>query len=383
MVVLVRTVSVPLELTSNQSQLLLNTFKVASDAYNDMASYAVQNKIISKQKLHTGQYAKLRLKYPSLPSAYLQSLRDQMIEGLKSIHSNHPKKKWKITPSKSHYSALRLDGRSFTMRGNQLTISTVDKRLKTIVHIPSWFTSRYPDHVQGNAATLSYRKQSKRFFLNLVYQTTAVEVNPVRTQTIGIDRGIYKLAVTSDGDVYSSKQVRAKRREQRYLRSKLQQKGTPSAKQHLRKLSGTEKRFMLDHNNKITKQIITNNPLTKTIVLEKLTGITKKRKSKTLNALLHQWNFYQFEQLLTYKAAQVGVDVVHIDPRYTSQRCNQCGVINKNNRVKNKYNCSCGWSADADYNAALNIRDIQLNNSPRWYLEQGAVNHPNVTNLTV
>ncbi len=381
MVTVTRTVSIPLTLTKSEKELLLETHKTTAQAFNDLAAYSVQNKVISKQKLHENQYLTLREKYPTLPSAYLQSSRDQLVEALKSIHSNHPKRKWTITPSKSYHSALRLDARTFTLRGNQLTVSTVGKRLRTIISVPVWFSERYPDAELVKSATLSYRKQSDRFFINLVYCTDVPETTG-RSNTVGIDRGIYRLAVTSDGEFYSSKTVRAKRRAQRFLRSKLQQKGTPSAKRHLRVLSGREKRFMLDHNNKISKQIINDNPETKTIVLEKLTGITNKRKGRTLNTLLHQWNFYQFEQLLTYKAETVGIDVVYIDPRYTSQCCNQCGVINRKNRVKNKYVCVCGWVSDADLNAALNIRDLYLN-SLHLYVGQGVVNHPNVTNPVV
>lgn len=379
---LVRTVSIPLTLSSEQTNLLLETMRMSSQAYNSYSSYAVQNKVISKQKLHEGYYQTLREQYSTLPSAYLQALRDQLVESLKSVHSNHPKKKWTITPSKKQYSGLRLDGRTFTVRGEQLTISTVEKRLKTIINVPSWFTGKYAEYEPTKSATLSYRKQSNRFFLNLVYRKIVEdEDTSVRSGVVGIDRGIYKLAVTSNGDLYTSKIVRAKRRNQRFLRSKLQQKGTPSAKRHLKRLSGREKRFMLDHNNKITKQIIQNNTTTKTIVLEKLTGITNKRKGKTMNTLLHQWNFYQFEQLLTYKAQTVGINVAYIDPRYTSQRCNQCGIIDKTNRKKNHYTCKCGWSCDSDLNASMNIRDIFVNNSPYWYVGQGAVNHPIVTNL--
>lgn len=128
---------IPLTLTSEQNLLLLDTLKTASQTYNLLAGLAVQNQIISKQKLHEQYYGLLREKYPTLPSAYQQALRDTLVENLKSIHSNHPKKKWLITPSKKTTSSLRLDARTFTLRGKQLTLSTTDSRIKTIINVPA------------------------------------------------------------------------------------------------------------------------------------------------------------------------------------------------------------------------------------------------------
>lgn len=380
-----RVVKIPLELTNEQTTLLLATLKTGAEAYNHLSNLAVQHKIISKQKLHNEYYNISRAKFPSLPSAYHQSLRDQLVEGLKSVHSNHPKKKWTITPSKKQYSALRLDGRTFTIRGEQLTISTISSRLKTIISIPGWFTSKYPDYTPTKSATLSYSKQSNRFFLSLVYKTEEEVIpNKTRTETVGLDRGIYNLITTSDGVNYGSKQVRAERRKHLYLRKKLQQKGTRSAKRLLAKRSGKEKRFMLNYNHNMINQVIKTNPNVKIFVLEKLTGIRKNRKGKKMNTFLSQWNFHQLETILTYKTQPLGIDIIYIDPRYTSQACNQCGMINKNNRKKNKYTCKCGWNSHADVNAALNIRGLGLTGgklSQPLKVGQGVVNHPNEPTL--
>lgn len=377
---LTRTVKIPLTVNATERETLLKTLALAADTYNRLSHLAVNNKIISKQKLHHNYYQLLRAEFPALPSAYQQSLRDQLVESLKSIHSNHPKKKWTITPSKKQHSGLRLDGRTFTIRGDQLTVSTVGKRVRTIINIPSWFKERYPTYEATKSTTLTYNKQSKKFFLSLIFTSSEEpQASTERTKTIGIDRGIYSIVTTSDGVMFNSKQVRAKRREHMFLRSKLQQKGTPSAKRLLRKLSGKEKRFMLNQNHIITKQIIETHPHTKTIVLEKLTGIRNRRKGKKMNTFLSQWSFHQLETVLTYKAAAQGIQIKYIDPRYTSQACNQCGTINKNNRTKNKYTCNCGWKTHADVNAAMNIRDLGVDRvrlSQSLKVEQGVVNHP-------
>lgn len=382
-----RTVKIPLLLSYEQTTLLLDTLKMASQMFNHLAGLAVQNKVISKQKLHNEYYQVLRKAYPELPSAYQQSLRDQLVEALKSIHSNHPKKKWIITPSKKQYSSLRLDARTFTLRGEQLTISTVNQRLKTVVKVPEWFTTKYSDWTITNSATLFYSKQKKKFFLSLVYKNEKpTPTDFSRTETVGLDRGIYNLVTTSNGVNYGSKKVRAKRREHLYLRKKLQQKGTRSAKRLLAKRSGKEKRFMLNHNHTMVNHIIQSNPTAKTFALETLKGIRNHKRGKKMNTFLGQWSYHQLETILTYKTQPLGVTVTYIDPRYTSQACNQCGTINKKNRNKNHYSCSCGWKTHADVNAAMNIKDLGMVSGKKLsqpvQVEQGAVNHPNEPTLT-
>ncbi|MBC6450106.1 RNA-guided endonuclease InsQ/TnpB family protein [Actinokineospora xionganensis] len=50
--------------------------------------------------------------------------------------------------------------------------------------------------------------------------------------------------------------------------------------------------------------------------------------------------------------------VVKVDPRFTSQRCSACGVVDREARESQAaFRCrSCGFAANADVNAALNIR---------------------------
>jgi transposase len=50
--------------------------------------------------------------------------------------------------------------------------------------------------------------------------------------------------------------------------------------------------------------------------------------------------------------------VVKVNPAYTSQRCSACGIVDRQARESQAvYRCrSCGYAANADVNAARNIR---------------------------
>ena len=63
-----------------------------------------------------------------------------------------------------------------------------------------------------------------------------------------------------------------------------------------------------------------------------------------------------FLDILTDKAARAGHEVIRVNPRYTSQKCHQCGeVVQKSLSVRTHICPFCGYIADRDVNAAKNI----------------------------
>ena len=67
--------------------------------------------------------------------------------------------------------------------------------------------------------------------------------------------------------------------------------------------------------------------------------------------------------MVIYKAKQVGIEVILVDPKYTSQKCSECGHIHEDNRkTQSLMDCvSCGYVENADVNAAINIsRAVKL-----------------------
>ncbi len=176
---------------------------------------------------------------------------------------------------------------------------------------------------------------------------------------LGVDLGIANIATTSDGDRRVGRQLNQVRHRNRRLRSRLQKKGTKSAKRLLRKLSGREARFASDTNHRIAKSIVTEAERTcRGIALEDLGGIRERvRLRKPQRVTLHSWAFHQLGTFIAYKAQRCGVPVVYVDPAYTSQGCSSCGHIDKRNRPDQAtFACtSCGFAEHADVNAARNI----------------------------
>lgn len=361
-----RTVSMPIELDKER---FLPLFEQCAAIFNHHVDWALESKTYNKSKAHKTLYAQLREQYPDMPSALIQTMRDTAMEAVKAT-------KFQKVPRKRWSSGLRYDARTMTLRGHQLTLSCIGKRVKVILDVPDYFRSIVDgDNWQVKGAMLTYRPTEKRFWIHLVFEASTPE-RLKDGEVQGIDRGLYHLAVTSDHQFFSNSKVRSVQRRYHYTRKSLQLKGTRSAKRRLRALSGREKRFKRDVNHCVSKQLA-RQPDVAVLVLEDLSGIRNQRRGKKMNKQLNNWTFHQFEQFLGYKAEERGKEVAFVDARYTSQRCSRCGHLYKKNRKKSQYHCvRCGLHLHADVNAAINIKDKYLLSAAEWSAEQAVVNQP-------
>lgn len=340
-----RTVSLPVDLPRERFLPLMG---FCAEIFNQHVDWASANRTYNKSRAHKDLYAQLRHTYPTVPSALLQTVRDTALEAVKAT-------KFKRNLRKKPTSALRYDDRTITLRGRALTLSCIGKRVKVALHVPEYFKEVY-ETWEFSGATVTYSKHSKQFWVRLVFEKDAPPKEE-KGDVLGIDRGLYHLAVTSQKQFFSSSKIRATQRRYLHNRKKLQQKGTRSSQRHLKKMSGREKRFMRDVNHCVSKKLASLSGISK-YALEALTSIRNQRRNKKMNKWMASWSFYQLEQFLTYKSEARGKTVGYVDSRYTSQRCSRCGHQTAINRKKSCFNCkSCGYREHADINAAYNIRD--------------------------
>lgn len=366
---MLRTVSIPTDL---QPERFLPLMKQCAEIFNAHVDWALANHTYNKSKAHNALYVPLRQLYPELPSAFIQAVRDTAMEAVKAT-------KFKGCPRKRPTSGLRYDKRTMTLRGYQLTLSCIGGRAKTLLRVPDYFREIF-ERWDFKGAVLTYKRHKRQLWVQLVFASPAPALRQAgRTQ--GIDRGLYHLAVTSDGQTLSNSKVRSAQRRYLYNRRTLQAKGTRSAKRRLRAMAGREQRFSRDVNHVVTRQLA-NQPDVMTFVLEDLSGIRNRRRGRKLNKWLGSWPFYQFELFLAYKAEALGKQVVFVDARYTSQKCSQCGHKYKGNRHGSRFHCvRCGFRAHADVNAAINVRDTCLLSAAARSVEQAAVSQPNVASV--
>ena len=342
---LIRTAKIKLNMGKDE---ILPSIEAYTKAFNFVCQEGFKKKDKNGVSLHKKTYYTVR---EYLPSQLTISSRMKATEALASVFD---KKKKYYTCPKSKICSIRYDANSYSLflEKKEVSLLTVNGRKRFALDVPLYY-QEYFTSWKHTSADLCIIKN--KVYLHVVFEK---EINDVAStnKLLGIDRGINNLAVTSDNKFYGGGIIKKQVNKYRSIRSKLQKKGTKSAKRHLVCLSKREQRFRADINHQISKQIINDLNPGDTIVLENLKGIRNQRLRKQQRTLINNWSFFQLEQFLTYKGMSKGINIVYIDARYTSQRCSKCGYICKSNRKEHSFCCKkCGFRLNADLNASRNI----------------------------
>jgi hypothetical protein len=103
----------------------------------------------------------------------------------------------------------------------------------------------------------------------------------------------------------------------------------------------------------------------KEVRLEKIKNIRKGRSNK---GKLAHWTYPDIRTKLSSLSEIKGFNLIEQNNKFRSQRCSKCGWVHKLNRDRETFKCVnaiCGFTANADLNAALNhsvvLYDIPYN----------------------
>ena len=329
-----------------QQEKLLRTMHRFNDACNDIAITAFENNCANKINLQKIVYYDIRERY---------GLSAQMtVRAISKVVEAYKRDK-RIKPTFRQEGAMVYDQRILSWKGiDRVSILTLDGRLKLPVVFGQYQAMRL-NRIRGQVDMIY---KDKTFYLAVIVDVPEEDmIKPVGV--LGVDMGIVNIAVDSDGNTYSGEEIDKVRERTESLKADLQNCGTPSAKRHLKKISGREARFRRNMNHCISKEIVANAKDTlRTIALEDLGGILEGATvKKAQRRRQHSWGFYQLRQFIEYKAAVAGVPVIAIDPAYTSQECPICHHISKANRPdRDTFQCErCNFFGEADHIAAINI----------------------------
>ena len=337
------------------SKRLLDTMEQFNAACNEIAETCFAEQTASKYTIQSLVYHAIREKYGLSAQLTIRAIA-KTCEAYKLNKGVQPKFK--------KHGSITYDSRILTFKGlgtdfPQVSLTTLDGRRYFNLKIAAYFAGR-TNRVQGQV-DLVYRKG--KFFL---YATCDMpEDTPLEPDDVlGVDLGVKNIAVDNTGATFSNEKVEQVRRRIHKHRADLQRRGTKNAKRRLKKVSGRESRFRTNENHRISKYLVAKAKDSKcAIALEDLSGInTRTTVRHEQRAERLSWAFYQLRSFITYKAALVGVPVILVDPRYTSQKCNKCGHAEKANRKNQaEFECrNCHHTDHADCNGAKNIRDKGL-----------------------
>jgi IS605 OrfB family transposase len=334
-----------------QKDSLLRTFTAFNSAANDAAVVGFDGKVFSQPSIHKLCYASIRETYNLTAQLAVRAI-GKAVECFKRDKKKCPKFKPR--------SAIVYDQRIMSFKGlTHVSLASLDGRLVIPMLIGGYQESKLQTAIKSGQADLVYIKGEFYLLLSLKYEDVP---QSEATSVLGVDLGVAKIAVDSEGNAYSGVELEAKRIWIQGRRDILQAVGTKSAKRRLKEISRDESNYRRTANHQIARRIVdTAKGTNAAIAIEELKGIrSRTRFRKSQRARMSGWAFAQLRSFIEYKAALAGVRVVKVDPRNTSRTCNECGHCDKANRPsQSEFACqSCGHKANADENAAKNIRDM-------------------------
>lgn len=353
-----RVIKVKLLANEREQALFGKTIAQYSACFNHVARESWETRTTNGVELHRETYYPLRQQYPQLPSQLVISAREKAREAVKSALARLKRGKRATCPHTSR-TAVRYDARSYTFspeRG-ELSLSTTGGRLRLGVSVPEYFRPYLRNRLGLDSADL-VQYDNGTLWMHVVVTLPDPPIPAETGKVVGVDVGISRIAVSSDGEFFDGKRVKEHAREFFRLRRALQAKGTKSARRHLKRLRRQENRFRRDVNHRVSKLLVASLPPGSTIVMENLTDIRERVKARRQQRReLHNWPFAQVQQFVTYKAAMRGIQVSYVDARYSSQSCSRCGHLARSNRqMQSWFLCrKCGYQLNADLNAARNL----------------------------
>ena len=214
-----------------------------------------------------------------------------------------------------------------------------------------------------------------RFYVSVLVEIPDVNIDNNSNEGIGIDLGLKDFAIISNGKTYRNinKSAGLKKLEkqligeQRSLSRKYEnlKKGESTQRANIQKqklkvqkLHHKMDNIRTDYINKTIAEIVKTKPSYITIEDLNVKGMMKNR---CLSKAVASQKFYEFRTRLKAKCDENGIELRVADRFYPSSKtCHHCGSVRKNLKLSDRiYRCECGYVADRDLNAALNLKDAK------------------------
>jgi putative transposase len=246
-------------------------------------------------------------------------------------------------------------------------------RHRARVNVPKvgWVDFRWSQNPAGAKSYRVKKDAAGRWWIAFSLIPAPLE-GPGDGSSIGIDRGVSQPFVTSEGDMHqlpepsAGEQTRLYKLQRKLARQQKGSEGREKTKHSMASLRHREINRRKDVIEKLTTNLANNYDqiMIEDLKIGNMTGSAKGTltepgrnvaQKKGLNRAILSSGWGLFAQRLEDKASG---RVVKVSPAYTSQTCNACQHVDRKNRESQAiFHCqNCGHQANADINAAQNIR---------------------------
>jgi putative transposase len=256
-----------------------------------------------------------------------------------------------------------------------------DKKHKLVLSKIGHIAIKLHRPIQGAIKTCTIKREGNKWFVCFSCEGVSVDRTPYTDLLVGVDMGVSKLATLSTGDVIENpKHYRCAEQYLANLQKSLSRKkrGSTRRKKAVARLSKVHRKVRNQRHDYLHKHSRWLVDTYEVIVFEdiKPANLSKRAKSKQdeetgqylpngasaksgLNKSILDAGWSTFIAMCEYKAENAGlVQVIKVDPRYTSQICSSCGAVKKKQLSERWHSCECGCELDRDVNAAKNIAHL-------------------------
>jgi len=305
-------------------------------------SYYDQANTFSERKAHI----------PALKQVHSQVLQDVARRLDKAFQAFFRRVKSGETPGfprfkpPQRYDSFTYPQGGYAIRGNKLQLSKIGA-LKIKLHRP----------IAGQVKTCTIVRKNGHYYACFSCECVTQPL-PASSAQVGVDLGLLHLAATSEGETFAAPKHlcrNEKRLKQLQRAVSRKQRGSRRRKKAVGRLARLHERIANQRKesaHQISRQLVDRNGL---IAFEQL-NTQGMLKNHHLAKSIADAGWAQLVQYTTYKAERAGRVVVQVNPHHTSQICSHCGQIVKKTLAIRTHRCeNCGYTADRDVNAAINI----------------------------
>jgi putative transposase len=344
--------------------------KLASEIYNtlrwaDIYFYQRDGKGLTQTELRqlALDLRKRDEQYKQLYSQVVQQLADRyhearqrFFDGLARYPREKKAHKWySLVYPQSGWKVLRVREIRTKSKKNKKKVITLQLSnlgiFNVIVH------RDFPEKVKRVVIKLT---PSGRVYITFVVDQEYPQL-PKTNKVVAVDVGVEKLLTTSDGEYvpnqrpYEKALNKMKRLHKALSRKKFLSRNWFKTKIRLARAYEYLKDLRKDMYMKLGKYFAKYYDVLvmENIHVKQLIGKSLRR----LRMRLHDVAFNELKEIIRYQVEKYGKKFTLVNPAFTSMTCAKCGHVKKDVTLADRvFVCpECGWVADRDYNASLNI----------------------------
>ena len=211
-------------------------------------------------------------------------------------------------------------------------------------------------HCLGSSKSCTLRREGDQWFVSIVCELEVPEPARKTEPVVALDRGVHNLIGDSDGTLipnpaHLERTLERLARAQRVVSRR--EKGSKKRRKAIARVISLHRKIRRQREHALHCLSSTYAKSHGTVIVERLQIGNMVQASSGLARRILDAGWGRLVEMLRYKLAWRGGQLVEVPAAYSSQTCSACGYVHASSRSAERFRCSlCGYSDHADLNAA-------------------------------